>query len=129
MKATFLEGHADRYLSVKSLSLVASAPKNNTETKYRTVVVRVAASVPMGIERCVSLSDADLLEPAIIPVTAGKNRPTNALKEVKKKDRKSIKRFHLTPYFKKMQLYALKEHFGGDRSVLGKELRSRQSII
>jgi Trm5-related predicted tRNA methylase len=108
MKATFLEGHADRYLSVKSLSLVASAPKNNTETKYRTVVVRVAASVPMGIERCVSLSDADLLEPAIIPVTAGKNRPTNALKEIKKKKmRKGIKKL-ISPLFQENALSCFK---------------------
>lgn len=42
----------------------------------------VAASVPTGIERCVSFSDADRFEPAIIPVTAGKNRPTNALQSM-----------------------------------------------
>ena len=84
MKATCVEGHA-KYLSVKRASLVASAPNNNTDTRYSAVVARVAANVPMGIERCVSLSEADLLEPAIIPVTAGKNRPTNALKEIKKK--------------------------------------------
>lgn len=66
------------------MSLVASAPKNNTEIRYNAVVVRVAANVPTGIERCVSLSEADLLDPAIIPVTAGKNKPTNALKPKKK---------------------------------------------
>lgn len=44
------------------------------------VVVRVADNVPIGIERCVSFSEADRFEPAIIPVTAGKKRPTKALK-------------------------------------------------
>lgn len=43
------------------------------------VVVSVAASVPLGIDRCVSFSEAERLEPAIIPVTAGKKSPTNAL--------------------------------------------------
>lgn len=69
------------YLSVKSSSLVAAAPNNNTEITYNAVVVRVAAKVPMGIERWVSFSEAERFDPAIIPVTAGKNRPTNALKE------------------------------------------------
>lgn len=69
------------YLSVNNFFLVASAPNSKTETRYITVVVKVAANVPMGIERWVSFSEADLLEPAIIPVTAGKNSPTNALQE------------------------------------------------
>lgn len=55
------------------------APNNNTEIKYIAVVERVAASVPMGIDRWVSFSEADRFEPAMIPVTAGKNRPTIAL--------------------------------------------------
>jgi hypothetical protein len=63
---------------------VASAPNKNTETIYIAVVVRVADNVPMGIERWVSLSEPDRFEPAIIPVTAGKKRPTNALKNVQK---------------------------------------------
>lgn len=74
---------AYQYLSVKSLSLVARAPKNSTLIIYRAVVVKVAAKVPTGIERCVSLSEADRFEPAIIPVTAGKKRPTNALTIIK----------------------------------------------
>lgn len=68
------------YLSVKSFSLVARAPNNKTETRYIAVVVRVAESVPMGIERWVSFSEADRFEPAMIPVTAGKKSPTIALK-------------------------------------------------
>lgn len=71
------------YLSVKSLSRVATAPKNSTEIKYSEVVARVAANVPTGIDLCVSFSEADRFEPAIIPVTAGKNRPTNSLKKSK----------------------------------------------
>jgi len=107
MKATCVEGHA-KYLSVKRASLVASAPKNNTDTRYSAVVARVAANVPMGIERCVSLSEADLLEPAIIPVTAGKNRPTNALKEIKKKKmRKGIKKL-ISPLFQENALSCFK---------------------
>lgn len=39
------------YLSVKSLSLVETAPNNSTETRYKPVVVKVAAKVPTGIER------------------------------------------------------------------------------
>jgi hypothetical protein len=66
------------------LSRVATAPKNNTEIKYSEVVVRVAANVPTGIDFCVSLSEADRFEPAIIPVTAGKNRPTSSLKTTEK---------------------------------------------
>ena len=77
------------YLSVNNLFLVASAPNNSTETRYNIVVKRVANNVPIGIERWVSFSEADLLEPAIIPVTAGKKRPTNALQE-KDKSRKLI---------------------------------------
>ena len=38
-------------LSVKSKCLVAMAPNNNTDIKYIAVVERVAASVPMGIDR------------------------------------------------------------------------------
>lgn len=67
------------YLFVNSVSLFARDPNNKTENRYRAEVVRVAASVPIGIERCVSFKEDDRLEPAIIPVTAGKNRPTNAL--------------------------------------------------
>jgi len=69
-----------RYLSVRSSSLVAKAPNRSTEKRYIAVVVRVADNVPIGIERCVSFSEADRFEPAIIPVTAGKKRPTKALK-------------------------------------------------
>lgn len=64
---------------------VATAPKNNTEITYSEVVVRVAANVPTGIDLCVSFNEADLFEPAIIPVTAGKNRPTSSLKTTKEK--------------------------------------------
>lgn len=83
------------------MSLVAIAPKNNTEIRYNTVVVRVAANVPTGIDRCVSFSEADLLEPAIIPVTAGKNKPTNALKQTKKENEvtKSMRRILCQSYF------------------------------
>jgi hypothetical protein len=59
---------------------VDKAPNRSTENKYIAVVVRVADNVPIGIERCVSFSSADRFEPAIIPVTAGKKRPTKALK-------------------------------------------------
>nr|GEW81098.1 cation-chloride cotransporter 1 isoform X1 [Tanacetum cinerariifolium] len=38
------------------------------------VVVSVAASVPLGIDRWVSFKEAERLEPAIIPVTAGKKK-------------------------------------------------------
>lgn len=67
------------YLFVSNSSLVAKAPNSNTDIKYKKEVVSVAASVPTGIERCVSFNDADRFEPAMIPVTAGKNRPTSAL--------------------------------------------------
>lgn len=69
------------YRFVSSSSLVANDPKSNTDIKYKKEVVSVAANVPTGIERCVSFNDADRFEPAIIPVTAGKNRPTNALQK------------------------------------------------
>lgn len=59
---------------------MARAPNSSTDMRYKKEVVRVAANVPMGIDRCVSFNDADLFEPAIIPVTAGKKRPTKALK-------------------------------------------------
>ena len=72
------------YLSVSSSSLVDKAPNRSTENKYIAVVARVADSVPIGIERCVSFSEADRFEPAIIPVTAGKKRPTKALKNIQK---------------------------------------------
>ena len=67
------------YLSEKSLSLVARDPNKTTDIKYTELVVRVAASVPIGIDRWVSFKEAERLEPAIIPVTAGKKRPTNSL--------------------------------------------------
>jgi len=70
-----------KYLLDKSSSLVAKAPNSNTDITYKQEVVRVAARVPTGIDRCVSFSDADRFEPAIIPVTAGKNRPTKSLKK------------------------------------------------
>jgi hypothetical protein len=69
-----------RYLSVRSSSRVAKAPNRSTENRY-IAVVRVADNVPIGIERCVSFSEADRFEPAIIPVTAGKKRPTKALQQ------------------------------------------------
>lgn len=75
-----------KYLFVKSSFLVARDPYSNTDIKYKDEVVRVAANVPIGIERCVSFSDADRFEPAMIPVTAGKKRPTNALPEVQGTD-------------------------------------------
>lgn len=62
---------------------MARAPKKSTETKYSAVVVRVAASVPIGIDLWVSFNEAERFEPAIIPVTAGKKRPTSALTMVK----------------------------------------------
>lgn len=68
-----------KYLLVRRTSLVARAPNSRTETKYIKVVVRVAASVPTGMDLCVSFRDADRFDPAMIPVTAGKNSPTNAL--------------------------------------------------
>ena len=64
---------------------MAKAPNRSTEKRYIAVVVRVADNVPIGIERCVSFSEADRFEPAIIPVTAGKKRPTKALKHTQKK--------------------------------------------
>jgi hypothetical protein len=70
-----------RNLSVRSSSLVAKAPKRNTDSRYIRVVERVALNVPTGMERCVSFSEADRFEPAMIPVTAGKKSPNNALKE------------------------------------------------
>lgn len=51
---------------------MAKAPNRRTENRYMAVVVRVADNVPIGIERCVSFSEADRFEPAMIPVTAGK---------------------------------------------------------
>ena len=38
------------------------------------VVVSCAPSVPMGMLRWASLRDADRFDPAMIPVTEGKNR-------------------------------------------------------
>lgn len=72
---------------------MAKAPNRSTENKYIAVVERVADNVPIGIERCVSFSEADRFEPAIIPVTAGKNRPTKALKDRYKKF--STIKFHI----------------------------------
>ncbi len=59
-------------LSVRSPSLVDNAPNRNTDSRYIIVVEMVACNVPIGIERCVSFSEADRFEPAMIPVTAGK---------------------------------------------------------
>ena len=70
-----------KYLLDKSSSLVAKAPNSNTDMTYKQEVVSVAAKVPTGIDRCVSFSNADRFEPAIIPVTAGKNIPTKSLKK------------------------------------------------
>jgi len=84
-----------RYLSVRSSSRVAKAPNRSTENRYIAVVVRVADNVPIGIERCVSFSEADRFEPAIIPVTAGKKRPTKALKDRYKKIVVSTIKFHI----------------------------------
>jgi hypothetical protein len=55
-----------------------------TDIRYIIVVKRVAFNVPTGMERCVSFSDADRFEPAMIPVTAGKKSPNNALKPKQK---------------------------------------------
>lgn len=63
---------------------MAKAPNRITDNRYIAVVVRVADSVPIGIERCVSFSEADRFDPAIIPVTAGKKRPTKALESQQK---------------------------------------------
>jgi len=68
-------------LLVRSSSLVAKAPNRKTEMKYIPVVERVAFNVPTGMERCVSFSEAERFEPAMIPVTAGKKSPNNALKQ------------------------------------------------
>jgi hypothetical protein len=43
------------------------------------VVVTIAHKVPLGIDRWVSFKEAERLEPAIIPVTAGKKRPKSFL--------------------------------------------------
>ena len=51
----------------------------------------MAANVPTGIDLCVSFSEADRFEPAIIPVTAGKNRPTKSLKI--KQTKRSVNKF------------------------------------
>ena len=52
---------------------------------YMDEVVRVAANVPMGMDFWVSFNDAERFDPAMIPVTAGKKRPTRALEEVKRR--------------------------------------------
>lgn len=85
---------------------MAKAPNSSTDIKYRKEVVSVAANVPTGIERCVSFNDAERFEPAIIPVTAGKNRPTNALKDRKNKIyiRKQLKYLHQTKKKKELKL-------------------------
>ena len=67
------------YLSVSNCSLVATAPNMNTDTKYKAVVAPIADNVPTGIDFCVSFKDAERFEPAMMPVTAGKKRPNNAL--------------------------------------------------
>ena len=74
-------GEESSDLSVRSSCLVAKAPNRNTDSRYIIVVKRVAYNVPIGIELCVSLSEAERFEPAMIPVTAGKKRPNNALKD------------------------------------------------
>lgn len=63
---------------------MATDPKRNTDIMYKKVVVSVAANVPIGMDRCVSFNEAERLDPAIIPVTAGKKSPTNALFHGKK---------------------------------------------
>lgn len=40
-----------QYLSEKSFSLVARDPNKITDIKYTELVARVAASVPIGIDR------------------------------------------------------------------------------
>jgi hypothetical protein len=50
-----------------------------TENKYRAVVTTMADRVPLGIERWVSFREAERFDPAIIPVTAGKNKPSKFL--------------------------------------------------
>ena len=67
------------YLSVKSWSRVATAPNITTDSRYSTVVAPIADKVPLGIDRWVSFKEADRFDPAIIPVTAGKNRPRRFL--------------------------------------------------
>jgi hypothetical protein len=43
------------------------------------VVAPMADNVPLGIDFCVSRKDAERFDPAIIPVTAGKNSPSSSL--------------------------------------------------
>lgn len=57
------------------------APNIITDIRYIAEVERVAAKVPTGIDRWVSFREDDRLEPAIIPVTAGKKRPTKELQK------------------------------------------------
>ena len=47
--------------------------------EYRAVVAPMADRVPLGIDLCVSRKDAERFDPAIIPVTAGKNSPSSSL--------------------------------------------------
>jgi hypothetical protein len=72
-----------RHLSVRSSSFVVKAPNRITDNKYISVVVRVADSVPTGIERCVSFSTSDQFEPVIIPVTTGKETYQSTVKSTK----------------------------------------------
>ena len=66
-------------LFVRSSSLVATAANINTEIRYKAVVAPMADRVPLGIDLCVSRKDAERFDPAIIPVTAGKNSPSSSL--------------------------------------------------
>jgi hypothetical protein len=81
------------------------APNIITEIRYIQEVTRVADKVPTGIDRWVSRREDDRLEPAIIPVTAGKKRPTKELgaeKDYNYKFEKAFKYKKINPFVEKV---------------------------
>lgn len=66
-------------------SRLSTVPANsNTADKYTVEVVRIAQIVPIGMDFCASAKSPDLFDPAIIPVTEGKNIPIRIVNEVVK---------------------------------------------
>lgn len=62
------------YLSRRSK--LSTVPANNiTADKYTNEVVRMAQMVPVGMDFCASAKSPERFDPAIIPVTEGKNIP------------------------------------------------------
>lgn len=56
--------------------------KSSTDDKYTVEVVKMAQMVPIGIDFWASARSPERFEPAIMPVTDGKNIPMRIVKVV-----------------------------------------------